>query len=93
MKIDLDKNVWGDVNGRMVFALVLAVFTLFLTYIAFYTQHRKRRGFAYPGQLVYAQGMRIGIDAHILVKEHKRYDRRIAQYTEDLILNLRLQPR
>src|SRR3989338_415897 len=32
--------------------------------------------------------MRIGIDAHILVKEHKRYDRRIAQYTEDLILNL-----
>jgi len=37
MKIDLDKNVWGDVNGRMVFALVLAVFTLFLTYIAFYT--------------------------------------------------------
>lgn len=32
--------------------------------------------------------MRIGIDAHILVKQHKRYDRRIAQYTEDLILNL-----
>lgn len=32
--------------------------------------------------------MRIGIDAHIIVKEHKRYDRRIARYTEDLILNL-----
>ncbi len=32
--------------------------------------------------------MRIGIDAHIVLKEHKRYDRRIAQYTEDLILNL-----
>lgn len=32
--------------------------------------------------------MRIGIDAHIILKEHKRYDRRIAQYTEDLILNL-----
>lgn len=32
--------------------------------------------------------MRIGIDAHIILKEHKRYDRRIAQYTEYLILNL-----
>jgi hypothetical protein len=32
--------------------------------------------------------MRIGIDAHIILKEHKRYDRRIAQYTEDLIMNL-----
>lgn len=32
--------------------------------------------------------MRIGIDAHIILKEHKRYDRRIAKYTEDLILNL-----
>src|SRR3989344_7219031 len=32
--------------------------------------------------------MRIGIDAHITLKEHKRYDRRIARYTEDLILNL-----
>lgn len=32
--------------------------------------------------------MRIGIDAHIILKEHKRYDRRIARYTEDLILNL-----
>lgn len=32
--------------------------------------------------------MRIGIDAHILVKEHKRYDKRIAHYTEALILNL-----
>lgn len=32
--------------------------------------------------------MRIGIDAHITLKEHKRYDRRIAQYTEDLIINL-----
>jgi len=32
--------------------------------------------------------MRIGIDAHIILKEHKRYDRRIAQYTEDLIVNL-----
>jgi hypothetical protein len=32
--------------------------------------------------------MRIGIDAHIVLKEHKRYDRRIAQYTEDLIISL-----
>ncbi|MEK7499321.1 MAG: hypothetical protein AAB649_01810 [Patescibacteria group bacterium] len=32
--------------------------------------------------------MRIGIDAHIILKEHKRYDRRIAQYTEDLIISL-----
>lgn len=32
--------------------------------------------------------MRIGIDAHITLKEHKRYDRRIARYTEDLIINL-----
>jgi hypothetical protein len=32
--------------------------------------------------------MRIGIDAHIILKEHKRYDRRIARYTEDLIINL-----
>lgn len=32
--------------------------------------------------------MRIGIDAHIILKEHKRYDRRIAKYTEDLIMNL-----
>lgn len=32
--------------------------------------------------------MRIGIDAHIVVKSHKRYDKRIALYTEQLILNL-----
>jgi len=32
--------------------------------------------------------MRIGIDAHIILPKHKRYDARIAQYTENLILNL-----
>lgn len=32
--------------------------------------------------------MRIGIDAHIILPQHKRYDARIAQYTENLILNL-----
>lgn len=32
--------------------------------------------------------MRIGIDAHIILKEHKRYDPRIARYTEQLIGHL-----
>lgn len=32
--------------------------------------------------------MRIGIDAHIILKEHKRYDPRIARYTEQLIEQL-----
>lgn len=32
--------------------------------------------------------MRIGIDAHIIVRNHKRYDKRIAHYTEQLITNL-----
>lgn len=32
--------------------------------------------------------MRIGIDAHIILPQHKRYDARIAKYTENLILNL-----
>ena len=32
--------------------------------------------------------MRIGIDAHIIVRNHKRYDKRIARYTEQLIMNL-----
>lgn len=32
--------------------------------------------------------MRIGIDAHILVKKHKRYDPRIARYTEQLIMHM-----
>lgn len=32
--------------------------------------------------------MRIGIDAHIILKEHKRYDPRIARYTEQLITHL-----
>ncbi len=32
--------------------------------------------------------MRIGIDAHILVKKHKRYDARIARYTEQLITHM-----
>lgn len=32
--------------------------------------------------------MRIGIDAHIIVKSHKRYDKRIALYTEQLITHL-----
>jgi hypothetical protein len=32
--------------------------------------------------------MRIGIDAHIIVRSHKRYDKRIARYTEDLITHL-----
>jgi hypothetical protein len=32
--------------------------------------------------------MRIGIDAHIILPEHKRYDPRIARYTEQLIVHL-----
>lgn len=32
--------------------------------------------------------MRIGIDAHIVLPQHKRYDARIASYTEQLILSL-----
>jgi len=32
--------------------------------------------------------MRIGIDAHIVLRKHKRYDPRIARYTEQLITNL-----
>lgn len=32
--------------------------------------------------------MRIGIDAHIILPSHKRYDPHIAKYTEDLILQL-----
>jgi hypothetical protein len=32
--------------------------------------------------------MRIGIDAHIILPKHKRYDPKIAAYTEDLILHL-----
>lgn len=32
--------------------------------------------------------MRIGIDAHIILKKHKRYDPRIARYTEQLIEHL-----
>lgn len=32
--------------------------------------------------------MRIGIDAHIILKMHKRYDPRIARYTEQLIAHL-----
>lgn len=32
--------------------------------------------------------MRIGIDAHIILPEHKRYDPKIAKYTEDLITHL-----
>ncbi|MBI3255418.1 MAG: hypothetical protein HYZ63_00420 [Candidatus Andersenbacteria bacterium] len=32
--------------------------------------------------------MRIGIDAHIVLPEHKRYDARIASYTEKVILGL-----
>lgn len=32
--------------------------------------------------------MRIGIDAHIILAKHKRYDPKIAQYTERLITNL-----
>lgn len=32
--------------------------------------------------------MRIGIDAHIILKEHKRYDPKIARYTEQLITHL-----
>lgn len=32
--------------------------------------------------------MRIGIDAHIILKEHKRYDPAIAKYTEDLVSQL-----
>ncbi len=32
--------------------------------------------------------MRIGIDAHIVLPEHKRYDQRIARYTEQLIKHL-----
>ncbi len=32
--------------------------------------------------------MRIGIDAHIILPQHKRYDPRIAKYTEQLITNL-----
>lgn len=32
--------------------------------------------------------MRIGIDAHIIVPKHKRYDKRIARYTENLIQHL-----
>lgn len=32
--------------------------------------------------------MRIGIDAHIILPEHKRYDPKIARYTEQLIRHL-----
>jgi len=32
--------------------------------------------------------MRIGIDAHIILAKHKRYDPKIARYTEQLITNL-----
>lgn len=32
--------------------------------------------------------MRIGIDAHIVLRKHRRYDPRIARYTEQLITNL-----
>src|SRR3989344_989644 len=32
--------------------------------------------------------MRIGVDAHIILPAHKRYDAKIATYTEKLILNL-----
>lgn len=32
--------------------------------------------------------MRIGIDAHIILPKHKRYNPKIAQYTEDLITNV-----
>jgi hypothetical protein len=32
--------------------------------------------------------MRIGIDAHIILPQHKRYDPRIARYTEQLISHL-----
>jgi len=32
--------------------------------------------------------MRIGIDAHIVLRKHKRYNPRIARYTEQLITNL-----
>ncbi len=32
--------------------------------------------------------MRIGIDAHIILRQHKRYDPKIARYTEELIMNL-----
>lgn len=32
--------------------------------------------------------MRIGIDAHIILPEHKRYDPKIARYTEQLIKHL-----
>lgn len=32
--------------------------------------------------------MRIGIDAHIILPQHKRYDPKIARYTEALIANL-----
>lgn len=32
--------------------------------------------------------MRIGIDAHIILPQHKRYDPKIARYTEQLITNL-----
>ena len=32
--------------------------------------------------------MKIGIDAHIILPQHKRYDRRIAEYTEQLITHL-----
>ncbi len=32
--------------------------------------------------------MRIGIDAHIVLPEHKRYDAKIARYTEQLIRHL-----
>lgn len=32
--------------------------------------------------------MRIGIDAHIILRKHKRYDPKIARYTEQLITNL-----
>lgn len=32
--------------------------------------------------------MRIGIDAHIILPQHKRYDARIARYTEQLISRL-----
>ena len=32
--------------------------------------------------------MRIGVDAHIILPKHKRYDPKIARYTEQLVTNL-----
>ncbi len=39
-------------------------------------------------ELDYAGDMRIGIDAHIILPKHKRYNPKIARYTENLIRNL-----